>query len=326
MKYVIFGAGAIGGGIGGSLGRAGKDVVLVARGAHLSALQSGGLDLRQPDGTSDKLDIPAVGPVADAGLEPGDVVILAMKSQHTNAALEDLEGTGQPDIVVVCAQNGVDNERQALRRFGRVYGMCVQMPASHLEPGVVQLGAAPIHGVLDLGRYPEGRDQTAEEVAADLQAAGFASVAHPAIMTRKYRKLLGNLGNSLDAAAGRAGRQSRLLATARAEAQACFAAAGIAVSSAEEDAERRRPLEGGITAGDRGGSSSWQSLARGSGSIEADYLNGEIVLLGRLHGVPTPVNEFLARLANSLARQGAAPASMSLEEVEAAAAAAGIAA
>ena len=40
----------------------------------------------------------------------------------------------------------------------------------------------------------------------------------------------------------------------------------------------------------RGGGSSWQSLARGTGTIETDYLNGEIVLLGRLHGVPTPVN------------------------------------
>ena len=54
------------------------------------------------------------------------------------------------------------------------------------------------------------------------------------------------------------------------------------------------------------GSSSWQSLARGTGSIEADYLNGEITLLGRLHGVPTPVNAMLQDVANDMARERAA--------------------
>ena len=53
---------------------------------------------------------------------------------------------------------------------------------------------------------------------------------------------------------------------------------------------------------DRSGGSSWQSIMKGSGDIEADYLNGEIVLLGRLHGVPTPVNRALQRMANDLAR------------------------
>ncbi len=65
----------------------------------------------------------------------------------------------------------------------------------------------------------------------------------------------------------------------------------------------------------RGGGSSWQSLARGTRRIEADYLNGEVVLLGRLHGVDTPVNEVLQRVANCLARQERPPASMSLEEL-----------
>ena len=53
------------------------------------------------------------------------------------------------------------------------------------------------------------------------------------------------------------------------------------------------------------GGSSWQSLARGTGSIEAEFLNGEIVLLGALHGVPTPVNALLQRLAIRAAAEGA---------------------
>ncbi|WUJ19490.1 hypothetical protein OHS70_07955 [Streptomyces sp. NBC_00390] len=45
--------------------------------------------------------------------------------------------------------------------------------------------------------------------------------------------------------------------------------------------------------GSRTGGSTWQSLVRGTGSIETDHLNGEMVLLGRQQGVPTPVNEVL---------------------------------
>jgi 2-dehydropantoate 2-reductase len=94
-------------------------------------------------------------------------------------------------------------------------------------------------------------------------------------------------------------------------------AAGIGYASQEESAELRgdrvriQPINGSP----RGGSSSWQSLTRGTGSIEADYLNGEIVLLGREHGVPAPVNEMLQRLANQAARDRTAPGSMTPSEV-----------
>jgi 2-dehydropantoate 2-reductase len=65
----------------------------------------------------------------------------------------------------------------------------------------------------------------------------------------------------------------------------------------------------------RAGGSSWQSLQRGAGSIEADYLNGEIALLGALHGVPTPVNRLVQRVANELARDGKPPGSITPDEL-----------
>ena len=70
-----------------------------------------------------------------------------------------------------------------------------------------------------------------------------------------------------------------------------------------------RPVNGEF----RGGGSSWQSLARGTRTIETDYLNGEVVLLGRIHGVPTPANELMQRVANRLARVGAPPQSIPVE-------------
>ena len=69
------------------------------------------------------------------------------------------------------------------------------------------------------------------------------------------------------------------------------------------------------SAATRGGSFSWQSLARYEGTIEADYLNGEIVLLGRTYGVATPVNELLRRVANQMASERIAAGSMTADEV-----------
>ncbi len=67
----------------------------------------------------------------------------------------------------------------------------------------------------------------------------------------------------------------------------------------------------------RGGGSTWQSLVRGTGAVETDYITGEIVLRGRLHGVPTPVNELLQLLANQLARDRRPPGAWSEAEVRA---------
>ena len=61
--------------------------------------------------------------------------------------------------------------------------------------------------------------------------------------------------------------------------------------------------------------STWQSLARRTGSIEAEYINGEFVLLGRTHGVPTPVNETLLRLVDVSARERRAPGSTAATEI-----------
>ena len=318
-RFVVYGAGAIGGTIGGRLFEHGHDVVLVARGAHGEACRRDGLTLRTADGEV-TLPVPTVLHPSELTIDPEhDVVVLAMKTQDTADALDALAAVAAPTTPVVCAQNGVENERLALRRFARVHGMCVMLPATHLEPGVVEVSSTPIAGILDVGRYPTGVDATTEEVAATIDASGFSSHAVVDVMRRKYAKLLMNLGNALDAACGAGARRSPLFAAARDEARACFAAAGIDVASDEEDRARRgdllqvKPIDGKP----RGGGSTWQSLARGTGRTEADFLNGEIVLLGRVHGIPTPVNELCQLVAGDLARRGAAPGSVDVADLEA---------
>jgi 2-dehydropantoate 2-reductase len=317
MRFIVYGAGAIGGAIGGRLSQAGHDVTLVARGDHLRALRGDGLTLVCPDGSA-TLRLPAVGHPAEADLRDGDVVILAMKSQDTCAAVVDLATHAPPGVRVLCAQNGVENERVALRFFPDVYAVAVMLPATHLEPGVVVTHLAPTTGLLDLGRYPDGVDTVAEEVAAALSGATFGSEARPDIMRWKYRKLILNLGNAVEAVCGPdAARSTPLARMARAEGEACLQAAGIDAVSVEDDRARRgdvfefRPVAGH----ERQGGSSWQSLARGLRSVETDYLTGEIVLLGRLHRVPTPVNDLLQRLANRMAAEGRPPGSVAAEDV-----------
>ncbi|MER5582401.1 2-dehydropantoate 2-reductase N-terminal domain-containing protein [Streptomyces asoensis] len=328
MRYIIIGVGAVGGTVGGRLAQAGQEVVLVARGAHGRALAEDGLRLRVPQGELHHR-LPVVeGPDGLGTLRADDVLLLAVKTQDTEAALRawgpapvEGGGTAADRLPLVCAQNGVESRRIALRRFRHVYGVCVWLPATHVDPGTVSAAGTPLTGILHLGRYPHGTDDTVREIAADLEKAYFEAPVVPDVSRWQYAKLLANLGNALEAVSGPvadSGPEAQTLyARVRAEGEAVLRAAGIAWTDAEEQQAARGdkvtlvPLDGVA----RGGGSSWQSLSRGTGTIEADHLNGEIVLLGRLHGVPTPLNELLQRLANRFAQERRAPGSLPLPEL-----------
>ena len=309
MKYVVYGAGAVGGVIGANLHRAGIEVSLVARGEHLAALRSQGLRLDTPDG-SERLRIPAVAGAADVVWTDDTVVLLTVKSQQTQDALEDLAAHAPARTPVVSAQNGVANEQAILRRFQDVYSICVMLPSAHLEPGVVAQKCSPTPGILDIGRIPRRTDDLDEAIAADLRRAGFESQPRPDIMAWKYRKLVLNLGNGVDAVCAAGEAADELVRRARDEGDLVLRHAGVVVVSPEEDAERRGDvLHSGDGAWQPGGST-WQSVQRGAGSVEIDYLSGEIVLMGRLHGIPTPVNELLQRVVAEVAREGGPPHSV----------------
>ncbi|MFF3492555.1 ketopantoate reductase family protein [Streptomyces sp. NPDC002795] len=330
MRYVIIGAGAVGGVIGGRLAQSGHgDVVLVARGRQYEALRDNGLRVETPDGPHTH-QLPVVdGPEALGTLRADDVLILAVKTQDSAAALaawgpRPVEGGGTAalHLPLVCAQNGVESERLALRTFQRVYGMCVWLPATFVEPGVVRAPGTPLSGMLHLGRYPSGSDETARAISADLEKGLLEAPVVDDVMRWKYAKLLSNLANSIEAVSGVLTSEEGvgLFRRARAEGEAVLDAAGVAYASQDEEKAIRadkitfEPFD----SSPRGGGSSWQSLQRGAGSIEADYLNGEIALLGRLHGVPTPVNDVLQELANEAARAGRSAGETSVPDLLAA--------
>lgn len=305
-RYIIYGAGGVGASLGAQLDQADREVVLIARGEHLRAIKEKGLEYRTPHGTR-RLRLPAVGHPDELEFRSGDIVVLSMKTQDSLDALDQLEHSGVDDLVILCAQNGVTNERLALRRFERVYGLAVWIPASFTEAGVVSnyATAAPI----DLGRAPHGLDETGRDLVGDLQASGFDAVARENVMDWKYTKLLTNIQTTIDALCGAREGLADVCERLREEAEACYVKAGISVVPHSEHVDRLRAAAlsmGKIDGVARSGGSSSQSLARGIGSIETNYINGEIVLLGRLHGVATPANRVVQRLANQLASEGEA--------------------
>lgn len=305
--YVVYGTGAVGGVIGGNLQLAGLPVTLVARGAHLERIRADGLVLDRADGRQ-VVRTAVAGSAAEVDWSRPAVVVLAVKGHQTAAALDDLAAHAPADTVVVSAQNGVANEVAILRRFAATYSLCVMLPSTHLEPGVVIQKCWPVPGILDVGRIPHGADEVCDAVAADLRTAGFESVPRAQIMAWKHRKLLTNLGNPVDATCERGPAADELVARAREEGELVLRTAAVPLVGADDDLERR-----GDVLGYRQdlpsplGGSTWQSMTRGATTTEADLLAGEVVLLGRLHGVPTPVNALLQRTAHEQARAGAAP-------------------
>jgi 2-dehydropantoate 2-reductase len=314
MRFVIIGLGGVGGTIAGKLHQAGFPVVGVARGAHLAAIREHGLQLVAPDGTV-QLHFPTVERPGEIDWADGDVVILAVKGQDTATAIDDLRASMPAGTPVLAAQNGVENERALLRIFPRVYGVYVILPGTYVRPGQVINHSAPVSGMLDIGRYPAGTDDVTRAVTAALRQAGFDSLEVPDVQRWKYAKLRVNLANAVEAISGAQALSGPVAAQVLAEADRVLARAGITVATSDELAARGRSVViQDIEGASRPGNSTFQSMVRDAGSTEVDYLNGEIVLLGRLQGVPTPLNAALCRIAADAARRETAPGTLSIDE------------
>ena len=116
------------------------------------------------------------------------------------------------------------------------------LPALHLEPGVVEASASPLTGILDVGAFPDGLGPRAETIAAAFATATFESVARTDIMRWKYRKLVMNLGNAVQALCGRSkstDELSEIVAILEEEAARTLKAADIEPVTVEEDRARR---------------------------------------------------------------------------------------
>ena len=274
------------------------------------------------------LPVPVVAGPGELSLQADDVLVLATKTQQAPAALAEWAdapvtdgGTAGERLPIILATNGVAAEDMALRYFARVYGACVWMWAAHLTPGEVVLEGVPRTGVFHIGRVPAASgtdDEVAERVREDWSAARMRVVLPADVMPWKYRKLLSNVGNAFQALLGQPKGMGRLVRAAEAEGRAVLDAAGIAYTSDADEAAARadsfetRPVPGYAQVL---GGSTWQSLTRGTGNVETDYLNGELVRIARRIGQDAPINATMAALVRQAAARGDRPGDMSVEQL-----------
>jgi 2-dehydropantoate 2-reductase len=321
-RYVIVGAGAIGGTVGAVLTRAGVPTVLVARGRHAETLAAAGLTLRTPDGTF-HTPVTAVSGAEHVRLTPDDVLLFTTKTQQLDVALQQwvdqpvngpdgVLGTAGDLLPVLTALNGVAAEEKALRYFRRVFGVCVWLPAVHLEPGEVIVRSWPVVGHFHIGRWPASLStpadgQLLQRLAATWTAAGIRMRIVDDVAPWKYNKLLSNLANAAGALSTDGADLTLVVAALRAEGEHVLRDAGIEFVSfeistaARADGPTPRPVPGRNTGPSN---STWQSLSRNTGNVETDFFNGEIVRLAHRHGIAAPINAALARAARSAVRNG----------------------
>jgi len=209
MKICVFGAGAVGAVIAGSLARAGHEVSVVARGAHLTAIREHGLRILSGDAASTARVAAESDP---AGLGPQDYVIVAVKGQslpEVAATISLLLGSGTS---VVTAMNGVPWWFFDRLPFGagklrletldpggaisraipteRIIGCVIHLAASFVEPGVIRHNMG---GRLIIGE-PGGRNtERTARIADVLKAAQFEVIASSFIERDFWVKLLGNV-------------------------------------------------------------------------------------------------------------------------------------
>jgi len=140
MRYTIVGAGAIGGTLGAYMARAGEDVTFVdADRAHVAAMRERGLTIR---GYKETFTVPARAFTPEEAPGPVEALLLAVKAQHTEAALGAIVDRLAPDGFVVSLQNGLceDVIRQIVGAE-RTVGCFVNFSADYLEPGLIHYGS-----------------------------------------------------------------------------------------------------------------------------------------------------------------------------------------
>lgn len=323
-RYVVFGAGAIGIAVGALLVRAGSRVTCVVRPAYKEALSRGVTIKQEGEEIIAKLD--SVTHASELRPEPGDVIFITAKSQATQDIVDDLAAVYDARTPVVCLQNGVRNEEIAARRFQNVYAGLVFLSAVQLAPSLITM---PRGRDVAVGCWPKGVDELSKQICDCLRRAGLEAVASPHVMAMKWSKFVVNLNNATYAITGYFVEQGmndaemrRLMLEVREEGLRVLEAAGIEaeppagepspIRIREMNEKLRQPPRANASAADlpedeRTYASMWQDLIVGRRSSEAEFLNGEVVALGRKAGVPTPFNSALLEIVNRMFAEGLKP-------------------
>ena len=313
MRLCIFGAGAVGGYLAVLLARAGADVSVVARGAHLAAIQRHGLTLLAGVDQA-SVDLPATDDAASLGKQ--DAVIVTLKAHGIPGAVDAIRTLLDRQTVVVSAVNGIpwwyfhgldsrfgERHVESVDPGGAIWNGigperaigCVVYPSVEVvEPGVVRHLS---DNRMILGEPHGDRSERVVQLASLFMAAGLKAPVRPRLRNDIWMKLWGNLAfnplsaltrATLDVLATEPG--TRHIARAMMlEGQAVGEALGVSFAV---DVERR--IDGAAAVGAHR-TSMLQDLDLGR-PLETDALVGAVQELGRLTGVATPTIDMVHAL------------------------------
>jgi len=292
MRIAVLGAGGVGGYFGGLLARAGQEVGLLARGAHLDAVRAHGLEVRTPEG-------PFTAAVRATGdpqeLEGSELAVIAVKNYSLPEIAPVAKRLAEAGAVILPLLNGVEAADRLIEHGvpgDRVLGGLTEISAARVGPGVVERRS-------DFQRIVVGErsgppSERAERIVTVFREAGAEARGSADITADLWRKL--TFIASMAAACGLARapigpvREAPygplLIERAVREVAAVARARGVALAEGMEDkllsviAAMPAPMKPSLLL----------DLESG-GPTEIDDLSGAVSRLGRLAGVPTPVHD-----------------------------------
>ena len=291
MRIAVVGAGGTGGYFGGLLARAGEDVTFVARGAQLEALRTRGLTVESSLAGTFNVPVQATDEPKEVG--PVDLVLFCVKAYDTDAAAKSVRPLFHPGTMLLSLQNGVDNEGRIARATGHPAGMgaAAYVVSAIKSPGVVAQTAGP--GRIVLGELSGGTSARTDRLREALQRAGIAAEVRPDIRAVLWQKFLFICAFSGVTAVSRLPigtvladpETSALFRGISEEVEAVARAGGIGLP--DDCVEQALATAAAVEPWGRG--SLYGDLAGGR-RLELESLNGNVVSLGREHGVETPLN------------------------------------
>ncbi len=295
MRFGIMGTGGVGGYFGGLLARAGWPVCFIARGSHLRALREHGLrvDSVEPGGFRVR-DAVFTDDAVEAG--PCDVILYCVKTPSNDTAIPFMRPMMHSDSVVISLQNGVDNGERLAREYGagRVMEGAAYVFSTIAGPGRIHQTGGPrriVFGRLDGGATAEGeriveamrRGQVDARLSTDIRIElwnKFILICAVSGMTALTRRPLGEI-LGYDGTARMAREVMR-------EVYRLALAMGIPLEPDSDAANYRF-----MTRQDPSGKGSMCHDVEAGRRLEIDALNGFVSHMGRVHGVATPLNDFL---------------------------------
>lgn len=293
MKIAIFGSGGVGGYFGAKLAAAGEEVTFLARGAHLKAMQDGGLHVESPQGSFHLPRVQATDRPQAVG--PVDVVLFTVKLYDVDASAATLQPLIGPDTVVITLQNGVEAMDMVAKHVGaeHVAGGAAYIVVVVDQPGHLRHTTAQslVFGERDgrrsdrlvafeaAGKRAGFGAKASAQVEADLWVkfvrlstwSGMTSVTRsPMGVVREDPALFGMMMTAID------------------EAIAVGTARGITFPS--DIVESTLGMIRNFPAASK--SSMLEDLERGR-RLELPWLSGAVVRLGKDVGVPAPTHQFI---------------------------------